>query len=94
MPAVLPRTGPEGPVGPQGPIGPQGPKGDTPAPYVHDQISPAATWTVDHNLNCRPVVVVVDSTGAVVEGDVRYPSLNRTVLSFSGAFAGVATFTP
>ena len=29
--------------------------------YVHEQSSPSTTWTVDHNLNKRVAISVVDS---------------------------------
>lgn len=58
--------------------------------YVHTQLTPAATWTINHALAKFPAVAVVDSGGTVVEGDVAYPSDGTVVVSFSAPFGGVA----
>lgn len=54
------------------------------------QAVPSATWTIAHNMGSYPAVVVLDSTGGVIEGDVSYPDSNTAVLNFSGAFSGIA----
>jgi hypothetical protein len=86
-------VGTPGPPGPQGPQGPQGPSG-VPADvlsYVHDQQVPLDTWTIDHDLGYVPGgVTVIDTLGEVVWGEVAHPSVNRTILTFSAAFSGVA----
>lgn len=58
--------------------------------YTHDQISASATWTVTHNLGKCPSVTVVDSSGAVVIGDIVHDSINQLTITFSGAFSGKA----
>lgn len=58
--------------------------------YVFNQASPLATWTIVHDLNRFPSATVVDSTGALVEGDVLYVDSNNITLSFAGAFSGIA----
>jgi RNA:NAD 2'-phosphotransferase (TPT1/KptA family) len=60
--------------------------------YVHLQNTPSASWTVTHNLNKRPAVVVVDSAESVVIGEVTYNSDNQVTLTFAGAFSGKAYF--
>lgn len=60
-------------------------------PFVFDQLSPSALWTIQHNLNKYPNVTITDSAGSVVWGDVKHTSLNTTEISFSSAFAGKAT---
>jgi hypothetical protein len=71
--------------------GAQGPPGvDGDKTYVHDQVLPSTTWTVDHGLNKFPSIDVVDSGGNVVHGDVRHVSAARAVLSFNFAFGGKA----
>ena len=45
--------------------------------YVHDQASPSATWTIDHNLAKRASVSVVDSAGSIIICDVSYTSDNQ-----------------
>jgi len=58
--------------------------------YVHEQSSPSTTWTVDHNLNKRVAISVVDSAGTVIICDVRYVSDNQVVLTFDAATSGNA----
>ena len=58
--------------------------------YTHNQIVPLSVWTITHNLKKYPSVTVVDSSGSVVVGDVKYLSENELQVSFSGAFAGKA----
>jgi hypothetical protein len=58
--------------------------------FVFVQATPAATWTIIHNLARFPSVEVVDSAGAIVEGDVTYVSSNEIILSFMGGFSGTA----
>lgn len=52
--------------GPQGPAGPPGPTGGA---IVHEQSTPAATWTVPHSLNRYPLVQLVVN-GQVVLTDL------------------------
>lgn len=77
-------------AGPQGPQGPQGTSGD--AHYVHNQVTPSASWTITHNLGKMPSVTIVDSADTEVEGDIQYTSVNQVVVTFSGAFSGKAYF--
>ena len=63
---------------------------DTDNTYIHNQTSASAAWTIYHNLNRYPSVTVVDSAGSVVIGDVAYLSENIIVLTFQGAFSGIA----
>jgi hypothetical protein len=73
--------------------GPQGPPGvftSSDIFYVHTQGSPSATWTINHNLNGNPTAVVLDSAGTQCEGTFSYPTLNRMVITFTGAFSGTA----
>jgi len=61
--------------------------------YVHDQGSPSATWEVQHNLNKKPAVTIVDSIGMVVHGDIEYVDNNNVTITFeSGSFSGKAFF--
>lgn len=59
--------------------------------FTFVQSTPSITWTIDHNLARYPSVLVIDSTGRVVEGDVQHLSTNSLVITFSGAFAGTAS---
>jgi len=58
--------------------------------YVHNQPSPALTWTISHGLGFTPNITVVDSAGTVVEGSYDYPNSNTVVATFSSAFSGKA----
>ena len=73
--------------GPQGPPGTFNP-GDV--FYVHQQNTPSAQWTINHNLGGNPTAVVHDSGGTQCEGTFSYPSLNTMVITFTAAFSGVA----
>lgn len=95
-------TGAQGPAGPGLPAG--GTAGQIPVKasaddydvawadttHRHVQSVAATTWTVTHNLNKRPAVTVIDSSGRVVVGDVRYLSAAAVEITFSAAFAGEA----
>lgn len=81
-------AGQQGPQGPGGPQGPAGSGGDL--SYSHTQGVASDTWVINHNLNKYPSVVVVDSGGSEVIGNVDYTSLNIVTLSFSASFSGSA----
>ncbi len=61
-----------------------------PTAYVHNQGTVAASWIVVHNLGFFPNVTVIDSSGAMVEGDVAHIDDTTLTIQFSGAFTGVA----
>lgn len=63
--------------------------------YNHTQSSPATTWTINHNLGCKPVVeVMVDIGGGAREKiypqKVLHVSDNQTQLTFSVQRTGAA----
>lgn len=58
--------------------------------YTHTQNSVSAVWTINHNLNKKPSVTVVDSGDSVVHGEILYTSLNSLTITFSGGFTGKA----
>ncbi len=58
--------------------------------FVHNQLSPALVWTIEHNLNKYPSVTVADSGGNWVIGDIDYVSSNSITVTFTGAFSGKA----
>lgn len=62
------------------------------AGYVHTQGTPAAVWSVTHNLGKRPSVTIVDTAENVVYGDIKYINNNTITLTFSSAFSGKAYF--
>lgn len=73
--------------GPQGPAGAFSPSDIA---YTHTQATASAVWTINHNLNFRPVCVVLDSAGTQCEGTISYPTVNQMVLTFTSAFTGNA----
>ena len=60
------------------------------ATFIFEQVIPAATWVVTHNLNKFPSVSVVDTANTSGFGAVEYNSANQLTVTFSGAFAGKA----
>lgn len=82
--------GPAGPPGAAGAQGPQGEPGLSGANYVHNQMVPAADWTITHNLARFPSVTVIDSAGSTVVGDIEYLSNNQVAIHFTAAFGGSA----
>ncbi len=58
--------------------------------YRHVQGASLTTWTITHNLNCRPSVTAIDSSGTVVNGRIQYLDDNSLTISFSAAFNGEA----
>jgi hypothetical protein len=90
-------VGPPGPAGPQGETGPEGPQGEPGAPgsapqsYVHTQSTPAAVWTINHNLGYRPGgILIEDSGGNTWIGDVDHVDDNTLTVTFTAAFGGFA----
>jgi hypothetical protein len=60
------------------------------ATYIFTQATPAALWTINHDLGKFPSVDVIDSTGLEVEGDVKWITSNQITLTFAAAFSGSA----
>jgi hypothetical protein len=58
--------------------------------YTYYQITPSDNWVIKHNLNRYPSVTIVDSSGNVVVGEVKYIDNNTINISLVGVFAGTA----
>jgi hypothetical protein len=58
--------------------------------YTHPQLVASDTWVIVHNLGRFPSVMIVDSAGTVVIGDIEYDSANQITLTFMAPFAGKA----
>ena len=58
--------------------------------YVHVQGSASNVWNINHNLNRTPSVMVVDSSGQVVFGNVIFIDNNNINVEFSAGFSGKA----
>ena len=79
-------------TGPMGPAGPQGPPGVSSPTHRYVQVTPAATWLIDHSLTYLPSVTCVDVSGNSIRGEVDYgPS--RVTVSFSEPVAGEASLS-
>ena len=66
--------------------------GEVDKTFAYTQATPAATWTITHNLGKYPAVSIVDSAGSAVVGDVEYIDDNTVTITFQSAFAGAAYF--
>ncbi len=62
--------------------------------YTHSQSTPSTTWTINHNLGCKPVFDVwVDEVGGrqkIFPASVVHVSDNTMLLGFSLARTGTA----
>ena len=68
----------------------QNPEGAKDKSFTFTQITPSATWNINHNLSKFPSVSVVDTANTQVFTDVQYIDNNNLTLTFSAAFAGKA----
>jgi len=97
-------SGPQGPIGPKGDKGDKGDDGYTPIKgidyfdgsdatdkhYIHNQIKSSNVWTIQHNLDKYPSVIIVDSSNSVVIGDITFIDKNSIIVSFVAEFSGKA----
>lgn len=59
--------------------------------FVFEQAIASDTWTIEHNLNKYPSVMVVDSAGnAQIPDEIQYNSIDKITVTFISAFAGTA----
>lgn len=58
--------------------------------YTHNQMQASDFWEINHNLNKKPSVTVVDSGGSVVMGEVTYIDDNSLAVGFAYPFSGKA----
>ena len=58
--------------------------------YTHTQSTAEVEWTINHNMNKKPSVTVVDSANTYVLGEVEYLDNNALVLRFKFPFKGKA----
>lgn len=90
-------TGPVGPTGPAGaastvpgPTGPAGPVGPagTDKTAEFSITTPAAVWTLTHNLGKKPGYTALDSAGSQIFGTPEWPSNNVMTLTFPSSVSG------
>lgn len=60
--------------------------------FIFMQSTPLNSWVIQHDLNCYPQVIVTDTAGNVINGDITYNSPNQVTVSFSAPIAGRAYF--
>lgn len=58
--------------------------------FVFEQAESKDEWEINHNLNKKPSVTVVDEYDRVVEPDIEYISNNKIIVRFNFAFKGRA----
>lgn len=58
--------------------------------YTHEQAVSAEEWTINHNMNKKPSVTIVDSANTYVLGEVEYLDKNALVVRFKFPFKGKA----
>lgn len=56
--------------------------------FAYEQITPATTWTVDHNLGFYPNATLVDSAREQFLAHLSYPNVNTVVVTLDAAQAG------
>jgi hypothetical protein len=61
--------------------------------FVFSQGVASALWTIAHNLGTYPAVTILDSTGSVVECDVKYIDSNTITVAAARPFSGQAILT-
>ena len=64
--------------------------GEQSSVYIYEQAIPSNTWVINHNLNTRPSITVVDSAGDTVIGSETYNDDNTVTITFASAFSGSA----
>jgi hypothetical protein len=56
------------------------------------QSTPSATWSIEHGLNKKPSVTIVDSTGNKIIGQIEYDDANNVTINFGKTVSGYAYF--
>ena len=64
--------------------------GKADASFEYTQNQSSKVWEINHNLNKKPSVTVVDSGDNVVVGEVQYIDNNNLTVSFNASFSGNA----
>ena len=58
--------------------------------FVHIQSTPSAEWTITHNLNKYPSIIIVDNNFIAKMGEIKYLGMQSVQISFDQPFAGRA----
>lgn len=60
------------------------------ASYIFTQVAPSEQWTINHNLGFRPIVMLLNSGGMEIDGEIVHLSENVVTASFGVPVAGMA----
>lgn len=60
-----------------------------PGTFVHEQVSAATVWTVEHHFGVEPTVQIITS-GTAAEAEVTHSDDETTVITFNPAQSGTA----
>jgi hypothetical protein len=63
------------------------------AGFVFTQAVPSTVWNINHNLNKKPSIKIVDSTDEVIEGQEEYVDENNIIVTFSALITGKVYLT-
>lgn len=58
--------------------------------YTHEQVIPSSIWIINHNLDKKPSVTVVDSANTILLTPYKFINNNTVEIQFNGPFAGKA----
>ena len=58
--------------------------------YVFEQGIASDVWVINHNLNKRPSIILIDSAGTVFQAKIEYNSNNQVTIYLNGATTGKA----
>ncbi len=58
--------------------------------YIHLQRVASSKWAIKHDLDKYPSVMVIDSAGTNIVGDVKYVDKNNLIIIFSSIMSGYA----
>lgn len=61
----------------------QAPGGGNDKNYTHTQTTASDVWNIAHNLNKKPSVTVIDSSGSLIFGDLIYNDNNSLTIDFN-----------
>ncbi len=61
--------------------------------FEFEQATPAATWTINHNLGYRPAVELINAGGQEIDAEITHTSANQVVVGLSPPSAGRARLT-
>lgn len=79
-----------GPIGATGSIGPIGPTGPAIVSFIHEESPASYIWAINHNLNKKPNVIIIDSAGTLIVGDIKYLNDNNILIEFNNLVSGKA----